>query len=51
MNTNWVSKTEITRKWYIIDADGLVLGRLSSYVAFHLIGKHKSIIFIVQLTL
>ena len=43
MSTNWVSKTEITRKWYIIDAEGLVLGRLSSYIAFRLIGKHKVI--------
>ena len=41
MNTNWVSKTKITRKWFIINAEGLVLGRLSSYIAFHLMGKHK----------
>ena len=43
MNTNWVSKTKITRKWFIINAEGLVLGRLSSYIAFHLMGKHKVI--------
>jgi len=42
MNTNWVSKTKITRKWFIINAEGLVLGRLSSYIAFHLMGKHKA---------
>ncbi len=29
------------RKWYIIDADGMVLGRLSSEVARILRGKHK----------
>ena len=43
MSTNWVSKKEITRKWFIINAEGLVLGRLSSYIAFHLMGKHKVI--------
>ena len=43
MKTNWVSKTEITRKWFIINAEGLVLGRLSAYIAFHLMGKHKVI--------
>ena len=43
MNTDWISKKSITRKWFLIDADGLVLGRLSSYIAFHLIGKHKAI--------
>ena len=41
MNTDWISKKNITRKWFVIDADGLVLGRLSSYIAFHLMGKHK----------
>jgi len=29
------------RKWYIIDADGEVLGRLASQVAMVLRGKHK----------
>ena len=43
MNTDWISKKNITRKWFVIDADGLVLGRLSSYIAFHLMGKHKAI--------
>ena len=42
MSTNWISKTDITRKWFIIDAEGLILGRLASYIAFHLIGKHKA---------
>ena len=43
MSTNWISKSNITRKWLIINAEGLVLGRLSSYIAFHLMGKHKPI--------
>ena len=42
MSTNWVSKASITRKWFIIDAKDLVLGRLASYLAFHLIGKQKT---------
>ena len=28
-------------KWYVIDADGAVLGRLASTVASHLKGKHN----------
>ena len=32
---------EIVRKWYIIDADGLVLGRLATEVARLLRGKHQ----------
>jgi large subunit ribosomal protein L13 len=34
---------EIERKWFIVDADGQVLGRLASRVASILRGKHKSI--------
>ncbi len=33
----------VDRKWFLIDADGVVLGRLSSEVARILRGKHKSI--------
>jgi large subunit ribosomal protein L13 len=32
---------EITRAWHVIDADGLVLGRLASLAASLLRGKHK----------
>lgn len=32
---------DITRKWYVVDADGMVLGRLASQVATLLRGKHK----------
>jgi len=34
---------EIDRKWYVIDASGQTLGRLSSEVASILRGKHKPI--------
>jgi large subunit ribosomal protein L13 len=32
---------EIVRKWFVVDADGQVLGRLASRVAVILRGKHK----------
>ena len=33
--------SEIERAWFVVDADGLVLGRLSTEVARILRGKHK----------
>lgn len=32
---------DIERKWYVIDAEGVVLGRLATQVATILRGKHK----------
>lgn len=32
---------EVTKNWTLIDADGLVLGRLASIIAMRLRGKHK----------
>ncbi len=34
---------EIERKWYVIDAEDKVLGRLSTEIASILRGKHKPI--------
>lgn len=34
-------ESDIKREWYVIDADGEVLGRLASKVATVLLGKHK----------
>jgi large subunit ribosomal protein L13 len=34
-------KEEVTRKWYVIDATDLVLGRLAARAAIILRGKHK----------
>jgi large subunit ribosomal protein L13 len=34
---------DINRKWYVVDAEGLVLGRLASQVANILRGKNKPI--------
>lgn len=43
MNTFMASPATIDRKWYVIDAAGLTLGRLSSEVAKILRGKNKPI--------
>jgi large subunit ribosomal protein L13 len=32
---------ELPRNWYVVDADGLVLGRLATRIATVLRGKHK----------
>src|SRR5262252_7866532 len=34
-------ESEVERKWFVVDADGQVLGRLASRVAAILRGKHK----------
>ncbi len=41
MSTYVAKPTEIQRKWFVIDADGLTLGRLASEVAKILRGKNK----------
>lgn len=43
MNTYMANAQTIERKWYVVDADGMVLGRLASQVANVLRGKHKPI--------
>ena len=35
--------SDIKRDWFLIDATDLVVGRLSSIIAFYLMGKHKAI--------
>ncbi len=41
MKTYSLKENEITRDWYVVDAAGQNLGRLSSQVAAVLRGKHK----------
>ena len=41
MKTYSAKPTEIEKKWILIDAEGLVVGRLASLVALRLRGKHK----------
>jgi len=43
MSTVPAKKNEIDRKWYVVDAENVVLGRLASNVAAVLKGKHKPI--------
>ena len=42
MKTYSAKPSDIVKKWVLIDADGLVLGRLASIIANHLRGKHKT---------
>ena len=41
MKTVSIKPAEVKKDWWLIDADGLVLGRLASLVASRLRGKHK----------
>lgn len=41
MKTYSAKPVDVSRKWYIIDAEGVVLGRLAATVATLLRGKHK----------
>jgi large subunit ribosomal protein L13 len=41
MNTQFPSKAAIVRQWHVVDADGMVLGRVASTAARLLMGKHK----------
>lgn len=41
MKTKFYTKEESDRKWYVVDADGKVLGRMATRVAAYLRGKHK----------
>lgn len=43
MQTYSAKPSEVDKKWLLIDADGVVLGRLASQVAKILRGKHKAI--------
>ncbi|OOY07899.1 50S ribosomal protein L13 [Thioclava sp. F36-7] len=42
MKTYTAKPAEIEKKWVIIDAEGVVLGRLASIIATRLRGKHKA---------
>lgn len=43
MKTFIASTAAVERKWYVVDAEGKTLGRLSSEIAKILRGKHKPI--------
>ena len=41
MKTYTATPKDIEHKWYVVDADGMVLGRLAAEVAKIIRGKHK----------
>jgi len=42
MHTYSLKQKDIKKKWYLINAEGLVLGRLASKISMILRGKHKT---------
>ena len=42
MKTFSATPADIDKKWILIDAEGVVLGRLASIIAMRLRGKHKA---------
>jgi len=43
MKTYVPKQGDIQRSWWLVDASGMTLGRLSTVVASHLAGKHKPV--------
>lgn len=43
MKTYVPKQGDIQRAWWVVDATGMTLGRLSTVVASHLAGKHKPV--------
>jgi large subunit ribosomal protein L13 len=43
MKTFSAKATDVQQQWFVVDADGLVLGRLASEIARIIRGKHKPI--------
>lgn len=41
MSTEFVKAADVDRKWYLVDAEGKTLGRLSTEIATILMGKNK----------
>ncbi|MGX9891624.1 50S ribosomal protein L13 [Wolbachia endosymbiont of Protocalliphora sialia] len=41
MKTFFLKEKQVDKKWLVIDAEGLVVGRLAAFVAALLRGKHK----------
>jgi len=41
MKTYSAKPEDVEKKWFVIDAEGVVLGRLASIIALRLRGKHK----------
>ncbi|MGD9809590.1 MAG: 50S ribosomal protein L13 [Deferribacterales bacterium] len=41
MKSYWAKPDEIEKKWFVLDAENKILGRLATEVATILMGKHK----------
>jgi len=41
MKTYSAKPTDVEKKWFIVDAEDVVLGRLASQISMRLRGKHK----------
>jgi large subunit ribosomal protein L13 len=41
MSTEFPSKNSVSRRWHVIDADGVVLGKVATKAAMCLMGKNK----------
>ena len=41
MKTYMLKQGEVENQWHVVDADGMVLGRLASHIAQVIRGKHK----------
>jgi len=44
MKTTVQKSSQIKRTWYLIDLKDQVLGRVATQIAFHLMGKNKSLV-------
>jgi large subunit ribosomal protein L13 len=42
MKMTSVKAADLNKKWYVVDATDLVVGRLASHIAYVLRGKHKA---------
>jgi large subunit ribosomal protein L13 len=43
MKTVFAKKGDFERKWYVVDAQGEILGRMANRIAVYLRGKHKPV--------
>jgi large subunit ribosomal protein L13 len=43
MKTYQAKKESVEREWFVVDAEGKILGRLASEIARRLRGKHKTV--------
>jgi large subunit ribosomal protein L13 len=42
LQTRSAKPAEVTHKWIVVDADGVIVGRLASFIALRLRGKHRA---------